>query len=121
VICIRAQQLEMFVTQRADAFVNNLIAQAPSAWAGDDARAVVLGGIEAAIGFGFLTPDGIRGFVRRLFVLGSAYYEHAAVRDWIGEFGLSEEARLAVVDAHADEIRAANAVTPPQDTLPVLN
>jgi hypothetical protein len=107
-IRIRSQQLEAFATKRADAFVDELVVEASHASAGGDVRPIVLAGIEAAIGRGFRTPDGIRGFVRRIFVLGIAYYQHAAVRDWIGELGLSEQERLAVVDAHADEIRATN-------------
>jgi predicted component of type VI protein secretion system len=111
-IVIRSQQLEAFATKRANAFVDELIGEAPTTLAGDSARSVVVAGMAAAIARGFRTPAGIRGFVRRLFVLGTAYYEHAAVRDWIDEFGLSEEERLAFVDAHADEICATKNTMP---------
>ena len=107
-IRIDSQRLAALATRRADAFVDELVAEAPRAPAGGDPRPVVLAGIEAAIARGFRTPDGIRGFVRRIFVLGIAYYEHPAVRDWIGELGLTEEERLAVVDARAGQLRASN-------------
>lgn len=107
-IRIGSQQFEALATKRADAFIDELVAEASHASNGGDPRPVVLAGIEAAIVRGFHTPDGIREFVRRIFVLGTGYYEHVAVRDWIGELGLSEAERLAVVDAHADEIRTTN-------------
>jgi len=106
-IRIDSQRLAALATKRADAFVDALVAEAPHAPDGGDPRPAVLAGIEAAIVRGFRTPDGIREFVRRIFVLGVGYYEHPAVRDWIGELGLTEEERLAVVDARADEIRAS--------------
>jgi hypothetical protein len=61
----------------------------------------VTAGIQAAVARGFRTPEGIRGFVQRIFVLGAAYYEQPAVRDWIGELRLTEEERLAEADARA--------------------
>jgi len=105
-IRIRAQQLEAFAKHQAEAFVDALLAEVAPLATGGVSRAVVVAGVEAAIARGFRTPDGIRGFVRRLFVLGTAYYQHVAVRDWIGESSLAEEERLAIVDAHALEIGA---------------
>lgn len=106
-IRIRPEQLEMLVSARVEAFVDELIrAVADRAPEASATRQIVTAGIQAAIDRGFRTPEGIRGFVSRLFVLGTTYYEHVAVRDWIGELSLSEEERLAVVDARSGEISA---------------
>ena len=110
-IRIRQELLEAFATKRVDAFVDELVAEAQSMSTGDMLRAMVLSGMEAAVAYGFHTPEGIRGFVLRIFALGTAYYEHVTIRDWIGETGLTEEARLEVVDAYADAIRATRETT----------
>ncbi|GGZ04705.1 hypothetical protein ACFFTM_03035 [Pseudoduganella plicata] len=111
VIIIRSQQLAAFVQKEADVFVDELVAEVARDPTEGARRPVVLAGIASAMACGFQTPEGIRGFVRRLFVLGTGYYRHAAVRDWISEPGLTETERLAVIDAHADEIGATDIPT----------
>lgn len=54
----------------------------------------------------------IAEFVLRVRTLGPAYHEHASVRDWLREPGLTEDEKLATVDTHADAIRVSAATTP---------
>lgn len=102
---IKLEMLREFLAQNVVTFVNHVINNVPHL-PSESLLPIVYAGIDAAIARGFITPDGISQFVRRLFYLGTAYYEHPAVRDWMFELRLSEARRLEIVDLHANEIRS---------------
>jgi hypothetical protein len=88
-----------------DAFVDELVRAALDRGAAPEvARRLVTSGIQAAIDRGFRSLSGIRGFVIRRFEFQPDYYERPAVRDWICDLGLTEDERLAAVDARAGEL-----------------
>lgn len=104
ILYIKSEMLREFLAQNVINIVKHVISNVPPL-PSESLLSVVYAGIDAAIARGFITPDGISEFVRRLFYLGTAYYEHPAVRDWMFELRLSEARRLQIVDLHANEIR----------------